>query len=230
MTFFLGVFLFAPKELPEFKQRMLAFSSAILAALFGFFFTGQIDVEWKFIKQKFGDLGVKATGGAGLFVLVLAWWLSPLAPVKASLALKPIQFSPEANQISVLSKDVDKILYSFDEKSWKEAVGVVSRETGFEGVEFTTGRLETGGITGRGKVYIKYMTRAGEESTVKQFSFNPEGLGSLGRPVSISEIVRSNLGGKDVTEEEFKRLRDQNSTRELILTGARFHEDVFGVN
>lgn len=73
LTFFIAVFVYAPDELPEYKQRMLAIASALLAGLFAFFLTGNMGIKkW----------GVKATGGVGVFVLVLLWWFSPLAPIR----------------------------------------------------------------------------------------------------------------------------------------------------
>jgi hypothetical protein len=155
----------------------------------------------------------------------LVWWLSPLAPVKPSLSLKPIQFSPEVNQISILSKDVQTIYYSFDGKTWRQAAGVESRETGFEGINFTMGRIDDAGATKGGKVYIKYVTKTGDESIVKEFNYDPGVLGKLGRPISIAEMGRSNYSGKNVTENDFKRMLDEHSTRELILSNASFDEE-----
>ncbi len=79
--FFVCVFVFAPEKLPEYKQRMLAISCALLSGLLAFFLTGTIGLEVKWIKSRFGDIGVKATGGIAVFVLVLCWWMSPLAPI-----------------------------------------------------------------------------------------------------------------------------------------------------
>jgi hypothetical protein len=81
LVFFVAVFWLAPDTLPEFKQRQLAIAAALLAGLFGYFLTGDMGVEIKAIKTRFGEAGVKATGGVAAFVIVLVWWLSPLAPV-----------------------------------------------------------------------------------------------------------------------------------------------------
>ena len=81
LVFFVCVFVFCPAELPEFKQRMLAISSALLSGIFAYFMTGQMKLEIKGIKNILGNVGVKATGGTAVFGLVLIWWLSPLAPV-----------------------------------------------------------------------------------------------------------------------------------------------------
>jgi hypothetical protein len=81
VAFLLAVFAFAPPALPAFKQRILAVVSALLAGLFVYFFTGDLGVSGKAGKGVFGHLAVKGSGGAAAFVLVLAWWLSPLSPV-----------------------------------------------------------------------------------------------------------------------------------------------------
>lgn len=203
LTFFLGVFLFAPKELPEFKQRMLAFSSALIAGLFGFFFTGQMNLELKVVKQRFGDLGVKATGGAALFVLVLIWWLSPFAPVKPQLALKPIQYFAAANQISVMDKDVASILYSFDGKSWTQAEGFSVTPMGFVGVEHASARLNPEEKARNTKVFIKYLTRDGTESPVKEIAYDPN------KSVYPESIIQAQ---KEAEEGLSRAMRDINKS------------------
>lgn len=75
-------FEFIPDTLPEYKQRVLALACAITAGLFGYFLTGSIGLVVTKAPLRFGSFSVKATGGFGLFALVLIWWLSPLAPVK----------------------------------------------------------------------------------------------------------------------------------------------------
>ena len=82
LAFALGVFVFGPDALPEYRQRVLAVLMALLAGLFGFFLTGDVGLELKWVASRFGEVGVKAAGGMALFVLVLIWWLSPLAPVQ----------------------------------------------------------------------------------------------------------------------------------------------------
>jgi tetratricopeptide (TPR) repeat protein len=81
LAFALGVFVFGPDALPDHKQRILAIAMSLLAGLFGFFMTGDIGLELRWVASRFGEVGVKAAGGVALFVLVLVWWLSPLAPV-----------------------------------------------------------------------------------------------------------------------------------------------------
>jgi hypothetical protein len=81
VAFLIYVFIFGPETLPEYKQRVLAFICALLAGLFAFFLTGVMKLDLKVIRSRFGELGVKTTGGLAAFVLVLIWWLTPLAPV-----------------------------------------------------------------------------------------------------------------------------------------------------
>jgi hypothetical protein len=78
LCFILGVFIWAPNSLPPFKLQLLAFICALLAGLFTFFFTGVIGLT-----VGIGNWKVQATGGIGVFVLVLRWWFSDRAPVKA---------------------------------------------------------------------------------------------------------------------------------------------------
>jgi Leucine-rich repeat (LRR) protein len=200
-TFFLGVFLFAPKELPEFKQRMLAFSSALLAGFFGFFFTGQLNLEIKFIKPIFGDLGVKATGGAGLFVLVLSWWLSPFTPVKPELAFKPIEYDAAGNLISVLANDVKTIEYSFDGKIWRQAEEFGVTPTRFVGVDSASARLNSEERSRHTKVFIKYVIKSGTESAVKEIDYNPK---KLSYPDQLA-----------------KEWREEQEAKHLVLEGKR---------
>lgn len=83
LVFFIWAFIYAPDQLPSFKQRILAVVSALLCGLFTFFLTGAIRVNGKGIRTPLGELSLEATGGIAVFVLVLLWWLTPLAPVPA---------------------------------------------------------------------------------------------------------------------------------------------------
>jgi H+/Cl- antiporter ClcA len=94
--FLMGVFVFGPDTLPEFKQRLLALFCALLAGLFGFFLTGDLAVKAESLTTRFGQLKVKAGGGMALFVLMLIWWLSPLAPV--TQAISTIQTTRDVTQ------------------------------------------------------------------------------------------------------------------------------------
>ena len=90
LVFILGVFIWAPNSLPPFKQQLLAFICALLAGLFAFFFTGIIGLT-----GRIGDWRVQATGGIGVFILVLWWWFSDRAPVKAQKISAPDAPEPE---------------------------------------------------------------------------------------------------------------------------------------
>lgn len=76
LAFFIGVFALGPESLPLYKQRLLAFLSALLGGFFAYFFVGSLQTT-----GELSGLKVKAGAGFGVFVLVLAWWLSPFAPV-----------------------------------------------------------------------------------------------------------------------------------------------------
>ena len=86
LLFLFAVFAFAPATLPDYKHRILAVCAALLAGLFGWFLSGDIGVRIKALKSRFGDVAIRATGGLALFVLVLVWWLSPLAPVTSTVS------------------------------------------------------------------------------------------------------------------------------------------------
>jgi hypothetical protein len=95
LAFLVWVFVFAPDTLPEYKHRMLGVFLASLAGLFAFFLTGDIGLEIQSMQSRFGNLGVKATGGIGVFVLVLVWWWSPLAPISIEKKLSEIKQNTE---------------------------------------------------------------------------------------------------------------------------------------
>ncbi|MGH8623835.1 MAG: tetratricopeptide repeat protein, partial [Gammaproteobacteria bacterium] len=82
LAFVIGVFIFAPDTLPEYKHRVLAAVAAITTGLFAYFLSGEIGLDVQFGESRFGKTSVKATGGIAVFVFVLIWWFSPWAPVK----------------------------------------------------------------------------------------------------------------------------------------------------
>lgn len=84
LLFLIAVFTFAPPTLPEYKQRILALCAALLTGLLGWFLSGEIGLRLDALASRFGDIAVRTSGGLALFVLVLGWWLSPLAPVASS--------------------------------------------------------------------------------------------------------------------------------------------------
>lgn len=108
LVFFIYVFVFSPDTLPEYKQRILAFFSALIAGLFGYFLTGDIGLEIHSGQSRFGNLSIKATAGFAAFVLMLWWWYSPLAPVKAGP--KPIVSDPAVTyQVRVTVLDPQQV-------------------------------------------------------------------------------------------------------------------------
>jgi hypothetical protein len=104
LLFLFAVFGFAPATLPDYKHRILAVLAALLAGLFGWFLSGDIGVRIEALKSRFGDVAIRATGGLALFVVVLVWWLSPLAPVGDSTAENDIE--PIAPAVQTLSSDI----------------------------------------------------------------------------------------------------------------------------
>ena len=101
VLFLFAVFAFAPPALPVFKQRILAITSALLAGLFVYFLTGDIGVSLQGGKGSLGRLGVKSTGGAAAFVLVLVWWLSPWSPIESAdvMRLRVLVLGPGENPV-----------------------------------------------------------------------------------------------------------------------------------
>jgi hypothetical protein len=83
LAFFVYAYLVSPGGLPEYKQKMIAFASALMAGLFAIFLTGAVGVQIRSAQSRIGTIGVRATGGLAAFVFVLVWWFSPFAPLKA---------------------------------------------------------------------------------------------------------------------------------------------------
>ncbi|WP_020558901.1 hypothetical protein [Thiofilum flexile] len=94
LAFVIAVFWFAPDALPPFKQQILAFSSALVAGLFGFFLTGDIAL---LMRHKGSSTTLKAAGGIALFVVVLGWWQTSSAPVQAADRPPSLSMSPTSN-------------------------------------------------------------------------------------------------------------------------------------
>lgn len=80
----MGIVIWGPESLPEFRQRSLAILAALLAGFAGYFLSGDLRLSGDGLKTRFGVLNVKATGGISLFLIVLVWWLSPMAPVEGA--------------------------------------------------------------------------------------------------------------------------------------------------
>ena len=79
--FLIGVFLFAPEELPPFKHKILAILSALLIGLLSYFLTGTIKLVSEGKIPSLGKVAIQGGGGLALFVITLFWWNSEYAPV-----------------------------------------------------------------------------------------------------------------------------------------------------
>jgi hypothetical protein len=120
LVFFIYAFLSGQENLPEYKVRMLAFVSALIAGLFGFFLTGDMNLDIHWAHSRFGEVGVKAIGGFALFVLVLIFWFSPLSPMKSA----PVPISNYRVHLSFVDKDKRPVQATYVESSLGEAVKV----------------------------------------------------------------------------------------------------------
>jgi SEFIR domain len=127
LIFFIIVFSFGPDSLPEYKTRMLALISALIAGLFGFFLTGDVGVEVKALQSRFGEVGVKAAGGIALFVLTIIWWVSPFAPVKSAPVTPPAPI--ESYKIRLTALDLQKRPVE-DAQVWSSPKGELTKVSG----------------------------------------------------------------------------------------------------
>jgi hypothetical protein len=64
-------------------HALLGFLCSLLAGLFAFFYTGTVAANVAPGTGRFGSIGIQATGGAALFVIVLWWWRSDKSPISA---------------------------------------------------------------------------------------------------------------------------------------------------
>lgn len=83
-VFFVYVFVFSPDVLPEYRYRMLAISTSLLASLTAFFFSGDILVKITSVKSQFGQFCITAGAGFAMFFIVMWWWSTPFSPIKLS--------------------------------------------------------------------------------------------------------------------------------------------------
>ena len=89
LLFYMGVFTFAHDEIPEFKHKQLAILSALLCALFTFFFVGSLQVSFQY-KTKWSKLALQSCGSAAAFVLILWWWNNPsFTPITKQIDPQP---------------------------------------------------------------------------------------------------------------------------------------------
>ena len=130
LLFYMSVFAFAPAELPEFKHKMLAVFSALLCALFTFFFVGSLHVTVQ-LKNRWSKIAIQSGGGAAAFVLILWWWNNPeFAPVKSIPARQAMTVTGSNNTINQAGGDIynhygvpqealDRLLKELDDKDIK---------------------------------------------------------------------------------------------------------------
>ncbi|MCK5000292.1 MAG: hypothetical protein KAS23_12185 [Anaerohalosphaera sp.] len=103
-AFLMGAFWFGPDELPPQKHKILAFFTAILAGLFVYFFSCKVKLIADMNIPYMCKIGIQASGGAGMFVLVFLFWFSELAPIDVedeleSIGRKQALMSDEISQI-----------------------------------------------------------------------------------------------------------------------------------
>ncbi len=80
--FLLGVFVFGPQSLPGYKQQILAYVCATLAAFFAIFFAGTLLVNAQLPLP--GKWTVRGGAAFALFLVVLFWWRSSASPIPPS--------------------------------------------------------------------------------------------------------------------------------------------------
>jgi len=120
-AFFVYVIIFVPSVLPEFKQRILAIFSGLFSGLFVYFLAGDIILQSKSIKTQSGIISIKTTGGVAVFILVIWWWFSPLAPISVSDGIYRVRVTVlDPQQILV---DDAKVWSSVGEEPLKVAGG-----------------------------------------------------------------------------------------------------------
>jgi hypothetical protein len=117
-VFFIAVFAWAPTTLPPFKQHMLGFAAALLAGTCAIFWTGSLAIHVQWLTARFGQIAVRGGGGLAVFVLVLLWWESPLAPVRVDTGVYRVRatvLSPDGNPaedakvVSSLGGEIKKV-------------------------------------------------------------------------------------------------------------------------
>ena len=97
-VFVLSVFVFGPESLPVYKQQILAYFCASLAAFFALFFTGTLLLNAELPLP--GKWVISGGAGFALFLVVLFWWRSPAAPIAAETT-KPNTAATVASNPSV---------------------------------------------------------------------------------------------------------------------------------
>lgn len=101
--FLLCVFILGPESLPLYKQQILAYISASLAAFFALFFSGTLLLNAELPLP--GKWVVRGGSAFALFLIVLFWWRSSAAPIAAgserndkTVTSEPAKPEPPKNQ------------------------------------------------------------------------------------------------------------------------------------
>jgi hypothetical protein len=76
LVFNMVILAIGPETMPLYKQTLLGVINALMSGFFVYFLTGSLQVIGPLSGFK-----VKASAGVGVFVIVLFWWRSPLAPI-----------------------------------------------------------------------------------------------------------------------------------------------------
>jgi hypothetical protein len=220
LLFVLGVFAFAPERLPEYKQKILALVMAILAGLFGYFLTGSIGIKLTALRTKLGDVNVDAAGGLALFVLVMVWWLSPLAPVGTG--------GVAVVRITVLGSDKMPIE---DAQVWSSVGGEAKRVAGGWELEFPLSKLPQDR-----KITVYAAQRAAHLNGQQEISVNEDEQisASIQLKRETSAQVKGNVyddSGKPIERANVSILGSGNATTDAqgffsIPTNAAAGEDV----
>ncbi len=163
LLFYLAVFTYAPDELPEFKHKMLGIISALLCALFTFFFVGTLAITGLFENQ-WSKFAVQSGGGAAAFVLILWWWNNPsFAPVRkqenpvtpAPAITQPVVVSPVSEQKAPVTATVpakNAALVPEQRKKIKHPTPAIHRSSNIQ--QITKGKNSPAIISG-GNVTVK---------------------------------------------------------------------------
>lgn len=80
LLFMIGVFIWAPDELSQYKLRIVAILSSLLGGFWAAFLTGTMSMRGSL--PFFRKIAFQASGGVAVFVLLLLFWYSPMAPIK----------------------------------------------------------------------------------------------------------------------------------------------------
>jgi hypothetical protein len=106
VLFALFLMVWGPESLPLWKQRLLGFLCALLSGLFSYFFIGTAS----FIPNK---IPIRASGGVAVFLIVLWWWFSGLAPIQVT-KITPRDFSTTI-RITAIDEESEKALEQFNQ-------------------------------------------------------------------------------------------------------------------